>query len=344
MRILILGGTGFIGPNEVEYALERGHTVTMFSRGNEPNPWPGRVEELVGNRDTGDLKALEGREWDVCIDNPAMVPSWVRDIGKVLGGKVGQYIFISTVAVYAERDKAADETAPLIGYDGGDPMAETMETLYAGKLANYGPLKVICEQEAERWFPGKTTIIRPGFIVGRGDKTDRFTYWPVRLSEDREVLASGPRDPVQIIDVRDLGEWAVRMAEQRTFGIFNACGPGKLLAMGDMLAGIRQAIGSDAEVTWVSTAFLEAEGVSPFGGLPIWFPGEGALAGFALRDISRAVGAGLTFRTLSDTAADTLAWFRSLPADRQAAFRAGPAPERQAELLAKWRTAADTRA
>jgi 2'-hydroxyisoflavone reductase len=214
LRILILGGTGFTGPHQVRYALSRGHEVTIFNRGRQPQTWPGHVEELIGDRNTGDLKALEGREWDVCIDNPTTLPFWVRDAGQVLKGKVKQYIFISTISVYASNAKPADETDPVQAYKGADPMAE--------KVSNnslYGPLKAVSEAEARRQFgEGATTVIRPGLIVGPGDETDRFSYWPVRLANlgqrsGGEVLAPGDGgDPVQFIDARDLAEWTIRMA------------------------------------------------------------------------------------------------------------------------------------
>ena len=225
----------------MRYALARGHKVTLFNRGRQPKAWPGEVEELLGDRNTGDLKALDGREWDVCIDNPTTLPFWVRDAGKVLQGKVQQYVFISTISVYAANDKPEDETAALLRYDGADPMAETIETLRA-KPELYGPLKAASEAEARRQFGAATTIIRPGLIVGPGDETDRFTYWPVRLARGGEVLAPGDgSDPVQFIDARDLAEWTIRMAETRTTGIFNATGPARALAMREMLAGIAAA-------------------------------------------------------------------------------------------------------
>ncbi len=218
LRILILGGTGFTGPYQVRYALARGHQVTLFNRGRQPRAWPGQVEELIGDRNTGDLKALEGRAWDVCIDNPTTLPFWVRDAGAVLRGHVGHYIFISTISVYAQNDRPADETAPLLAYTGKDAMAETAETLKASGGDLYGPLKAMSEQEATRQFGPAVTIIRPGLIVGPGDETDRFTYWPVRLARGLgsgdEVLAPGRGDdPVQFIDARDLAEWTIRMAE-----------------------------------------------------------------------------------------------------------------------------------
>jgi len=339
LRILILGGTGFIGPDQVNYALSRGHHVTLFNRGRQARKWPGPVEELLGDRNTGDLKALEGGYWDVCIDNPTTLPFWVRDAGAVLRGKVAHYIFISTISVYADTDKPADESAPLMAYTGKDAMAETMETFNASNYGLYGPLKAVSEREAQKQFPGAATIIRPGLIVGPGDQTDRFTYWPVRLARGGEVLAPGDGgDPVQFIDARDLAEWTVRVAENRTLGVFNATGPRRQLTMRGMLAGIGAAVHSGARLTWVSTAFLDARKVSAWSDLPVWVPGQGDSAGFAKRDIRRALAAGLTFRPLATTSADTLAWFKTQPADRQAKLRAGLTPEREQALLAEWKS------
>jgi 2'-hydroxyisoflavone reductase len=338
LRILILGGTGFTGPHQVRYALSRGHQVTLFNRGKQPHEWPGAVAELIGDRNTGDLKALEGREWDVCIDNPTTLPFWVRDAGRVLHGKVKQYIFISTISVYADNLKPADETAPVASYPGKDAMAETMESLHAnGEL--YGPLKALSEKEAEIQFPGKATVIRPGLIVGPGDETDRFTYWPVRLARGGEYLAPGDgSDPVQIIDARDLAEWTIRMAETRTLGTFNATGPQHPLLMKEMLTTIAAAIHADAKAVWVSTDFLEAEKVEAWSDMPVWVPARGETAGFAKRSIRKALSAGLTFRPLNATAADTLAWFKQQPAERQAKLKAGLTPEREQQILSKWKS------
>lgn len=337
LRILILGGTGFIGPPQVRYALARGHTVTVFNRGKNSESLPKGVEELIGDRSTGDLKSLQGREWDVCIDNPTTLPSWVRDAGAVLRGKVQQYIFISTISAYADNNKAENESAPLATYEGKDAMAETQESLHANP-ALYGPLKALSEQEASRCFPGATTIIRSGLIVGPGDSSDRFTYWPVRLSQGGEVLAPGDgTDPVQFIDVRDLSEWIIRMAESSTTGTFNATGPADRLSMQEMLRLISSAIHSTAHVSWASAAFLDAQDVSAWRDMPVWVPGTGETAGFARRDITKAKAAGLTYRALADTAVDTLAWFKQQPAGRQAQLKAGITAEREATLLELWK-------
>ncbi len=335
MRLLILGGTGFIGPHQVRYALARGHRVTIFNRGRQKETWPGPVEELLGDRD-GDLKALEGRDWDVCIDNPTSLPIWVRDAARVLQGHIGQYVFISTISVYAANDGPADETAPLMIYKGADPMAETTRSLSADRRL-YGPLKAESEKEARiQYGDASTTIIRASLIVGPGDETDRFTYWPARLALGGETLVPGDgSDPVQFIDVRDLAEWTIRLAEAGTSGVFNAAGPDHPITMDEMLAGTAQGIQAHPRLVWAQTAFLKENEVSPWGDMPVWIPGQGETLGFHRRDIRRAIAAGLTYRPLPLTAADTLAWLRALPPERQARLRAGITPEREAELLTK---------
>jgi 2'-hydroxyisoflavone reductase len=341
MRLLILGGTGFIGPHQVRYALARGHHVTVFNRGRQKEAWPGPVEELLGDRN-GDLKALEGRDWDVCIDNPTSLPVWVRDAAGVLKGHIGQYVFISTISVYAANDKPDDETAPLVTYNGDDPMAETIKSLSANPRL-YGPLKALCENEVRTHYGDTvTTIIRPSLIVGPGDETDRFTYWPARLARGGEILAPGDgSDPVQFIDVRDLAEWTIRVAEQRATGVFNATGPASPITMRQMLAGIAQGIEVDPKLVWAPADVLKANNVSAWSDMPVWIPGQGKTFGFHRRDFSRAIAEGLTYRALPITATDTLTWFRTLPSERQGKLRAGLTSEREAELLAKLRTASD---
>src|SRR5438876_10367595 len=235
-RILILGGTGFTGPYQVRYALSRGHEVTTFNRGKtHPGELPNEVEQLIGDRN-GQLDALKGRKWDVVIDNPTTLPVWVRDAAEILKGNVDRYVFISTISVYSDNSKPGmDESGPLAEYKGADAMKETQQTLTASRYGLYGPLKVQSEQEAEKWFPGKALIIRPGLIVGPGDESDRFTYWPVRIDRGGEILAPGkPSDAVQFIDARDLAEWTIRMVEQGTTGTFNATGPKSQLTKGKM--------------------------------------------------------------------------------------------------------------
>lgn len=336
LSILILGGTGFTGPFQVEYALKRGHKVTLFNRGKRPSPeWPAAVEQLHGDRNTGDLAALKGRTWDVCIDNPTSLPFWVRDAGQVLKGNVGHYLFISTISVYADGSKPGiNENSPLAQYKGKDAMAETQQTLRADIENLYGPLKALSEAEAHKQFGKNVTIVRPGYIVGPRDETDRFTYWPHRVAQGGEILVPGDgNDPIQIIDGRDLGEWMIRLAEAGTTGIFNACGPDYSLSMDAMLYGCQAVTGGGMTLTHVSPAFLDEQQV----GLPIWVPSkDNPYAGYGAVSNERAIAAGLTFRPLATTVQDLLAWFHSLPAERQAKLGAGITREKEAELLKAW--------
>jgi 2'-hydroxyisoflavone reductase len=335
LRILILGGTGFMGPTQVNYALSRGHKVTTFNRGKtHPGELSAEVEQLIGDRN-GKLDALKNRQWDVVIDNPTTLPAWVRDAAQVLKGNVDRYVFISTISVYSDPPPAGvDENSALQKYDGPDPYKETLEAMRASGFKTYGPLKVLSEKEAEKWFPGKTLIIRPGLIVGPRDETDRFTYWPVRIDRGGEVLAPGnPDDPVQFIDARDLAEWTIRMAENQETGIYNATGPAKPLGIGGMLDGIKEALKSRAAFTFVPDDFLKQQKVAAWSDMPVWAGDE---LGLSRTKIDRALGEGPTFRPLAETAGNTLAWFKSLPQDRQSKLRAGLTPERETEVLDAW--------
>ena len=331
LRVLILGGTGFTGPFQVKYALSRGHKVTVFNRGKtHPGELPKEVEQLTGDRN-GQLEALKGKKWDVCIDNPTTLPAWVRGAAQILKGNVERYIFISTISVYADTSTGPAENTPLAKYEGADPFKETLEAMKASGYKTYGPLKALSEQETEKWFPGKSLIIRPGLIVGPRDETDRFTYWPVRIDRGGEVLAPGnPSDPVQFIDGRDLAEWTIRMAENRETGIYNATGPAKELGIGGMLDGIKTALNSNASFAWADGEFLKQQKVEAWSDMPVWAGDE---LGMARTNISRALAKGLTFRPLGDTARDTLAWFKAQKPERQAKMRAGLTPEREAEVL-----------
>jgi nucleoside-diphosphate-sugar epimerase len=335
LRILILGGTGFTGPYQVRYALSRGHKVTTFNRGKtHPGELPNEVEQLIGDRN-GQLDALRDRQWDVAIDNPTTLPAWVRDAAQILKGNVERYVFISTISVYADTGQGVDETAPLAKYDGPDPYKETIEAVKASGYKTYGPLKALSEKEAEKWFPEKKLIVRPGLIVGPRDETDRFTYWPVRIDRGGEVLAPGtPSDPVQFIDARDLAEWTIRMAENRETGIYNATGPAKALEIGAMLGSIKDALHSSATFTWLPAEFLKQQKVEAWSDMPVWAGDE---LGLARTKIDRALAKGLTFRPLAETARDTLTWFKSLPQERRSKLRAGVTPEREAEVLAAWK-------
>ncbi len=339
LNILILGGTGFTGPHQVRYAVSRGHKVTVFNRGRRQADLPASVEHLIGDRMTGDLASIQNanRSWDVVIDNPTTLPFWVRDAGQILKEKTKQYIFISTISTYAHyRTAGMDEDYELAKYTGTeDPLTIKQAT---GGL--YGPLKVISEREAERWFPGKTTVIRPGLIVGPGDETDRFTYWPIRIERGGDILAPGsPNDPVQIIDARDLAQWTIRMAEQRAFGIYNATGPRSSMSMAEMLYGIRAVLPGSHELsfTWADADFLASQSVRGWSDMPTWIASRADNQGWARVSVSRALANGLTFRPLAETTRDTLEWVKTWPTERKATLRAGLKPEREAAVLAAWR-------
>ena len=331
LNLLILGGTGFIGPHQVEYAIKRGHKVTLFNRGRtNPGLFP-EAEKLEGDRD-GKLDALKGRKWDAVIDNSGFVPRHVRDSVQLLRPNVGRYLFVSTLSVFADFSKPGlDESAPTA------PLTEAGSEDYR---KHYGPLKALCEEEVRKGFGDKGTIVRPGLIVGPGDTTDRFTYWPVRIAKGGEVLAPGdPTDPVLIIDARDLCQWCVRLVEDDVGGTYNAVGPSSQLSMAEMLYGIRSVTSAPTKFTWVPTDFLEAQKVRPWADMPAWFPPKGPMAGFGYFSRERGIAKGLTFRPLADTAADTLAWFNTLPAERRAKLNAGIAPDREAAVLAAFHAA-----
>ncbi|MGD8584499.1 MAG: SDR family oxidoreductase [Chloroflexota bacterium] len=323
MRLLILGGTVFLGRHLVEAAIAREHEMTLFNRGqHNPELFPG-AEKLRGDRD-GDLNALRGREWDAVIDTCGYVPRVVAQSADLLVETVERYIFISSISVYADASRpGVNEDSPLL-------VPETGTEEITGE--SYGPLKVACEQVVEQSFPGRSLIIRPGLIVGPHDPTDRFTYWPVRLHRGGDVLAPAPRNaPVQVIDVRDLAEWIIRCIEEGTTGVLNATGPEHPLTMAEMLHLCREAIDSKARLRWLPADYLLAAGVEPWSDLPLWLADD-ETAGLLATDVSRALATGLVFRPLSQTARDTLAWAHSRPAGHQ--WRAGLSAEREQALLA----------
>ncbi len=329
LRILILGGTGFIGPHEVRYALARGHSVTLFNRGQtNPHLFP-ELEKLVGDRNDN-LEALRGREWDVVIDNSASIPRWVRQSAQLLKDSADLYLFVSTLSVIADNSiVGADESVAVATIE--DPTTEEV----TGRT--YGALKALCEQEAVRAFPRRALVVRPGLIVGPEDRSDRFTYWPVRIDRGGEVLAPGdPNDPTQIIDARDLTGWMIRMLEQGEMGVYNATGPIRPLAMAEMLYGIRAVTSADVRFTWADADFLDEHEVSAWADMPTWIPPSDGAEGFSRVNCAKAIGKGLTFRPLAETARDTLDWFKTLPEERQANLRAGIKPDREVEVLAAW--------
>lgn len=330
MKLLILGGTRFLGRHLVEAAEARGHEITLFNRGiSNPNLYPD-VEHLRGNRD-GDLSALEGRRWDAVIDPSGYVPRVVRASAELLADVVEHYTFISSISVYPDPMLPnTDESADVIRLDD-----ETTEDV----PANYGGLKALCEQAAEAVMPGRVLNARAGLIVGPHDPTDRFTYWPVRVALGGNVLAPGrPERRVQFIDARDLAAWVIGMAETLRTGTFNVTGPDHLLTMGEMLDACKTTSGSEAAFTWVSDEFLLENAVTPFTEMPLWVPES--YNGMLEVSIQKALAEGLAFRPLADTIRDTLAWNAAREGEfsnKGLRLRGGMMLEREAELLAKWK-------
>lgn len=328
LNILILGGTSFIGPHQVEYARQRGHTITLFNRGQTNTHLFPNIEKLIGDRN-GDLRSLEGRNWDVVLDNSAQEPEWVRLTGELLRERVRRYILVSTRSVYADLSTVPSTAAAPVHTVENTPVE-------AGRRQPYGLRKALCEHEARAAFGERATIVRPGLIIGPGDETDRFTYWPVRIARGGEVLSPGDgTDPVQIIDVRDLCEWMVRLSENDTPGTFNAIGPFIPRPFDELLYGIRAVTSAETSFTWVDTDWLLERDVRPYSDLPVWMPARGRNLGFARFDLTPEVQAGLTFRPLAVTTADTLAWWAAQPPERQV-LKTGLTAERETALLAEW--------
>lgn len=335
LKILVLGGTGFLGPAFVNAAQARGHSLTLFNRGKtRPQLFP-NMEKLHGDRDPqkGEgLKALEGRKWDAVLDTSGYYPRIVGASARLLAANVKHYVYISSISAYANNDVPwEDESGPTAVM--ADPTVENM-----GKnFENFGGLKRLCEEAAEKAMPGRVANIRPGYIVGPDDASDRFTWWPVRYDRGGEMLAPGsPEDPIQIIDVRDLAEWLVVVMENNLTGIYNATGPEKPWTMGGLLAACKEATGKDTKLTWVPSEFLVKNKEDGEGDIPIWAPPIGKTKGFHQRSIDKALKAGLKFRPGSVTVKDTLAYFQGLPEERRAKMRAGLSPEREKELLTLW--------
>jgi 2'-hydroxyisoflavone reductase len=306
MKLLVLGGTKFLGRHAVGAALAGGHDVTIFTRGQtNPELFP-EVEHVRGDRD-GDLDALNGGTWDGVVDTSGFVPRIVRQSAELLHDRVGHYVFVSSISVYDDFSAPITETSPVAELE--DPATEEI-------LENYGALKAACEHVVEEVYGDRSARVRAGLIVGPYDPTDRFTYWPRRIALGGDVLGPGDPDaPVQFIDARDLAAWLVRLALEGPGGTYNATGPAQLLTFEELLDRMRGAIGSDASVMWLDDQRVLEAGVQAWTELQLWLPG-GEYAGMARTDISRALAAGLTFRSVEETIADTLAWDRSEPGDR----------------------------
>jgi 2'-hydroxyisoflavone reductase len=327
MKLLVLGGTVFLGRHLVDSALQRGHEVTLFTRGiHNPDVYP-EVEKLQGNRD-GNMEALQGRTWDAVLDTSGYIPRIVKASAELLAPVANLYCFISTISVYADFSRPNfDEDTAL-----GTLQDETVEEVTG---ATYGPLKVLCEKAVQEAFPGRSLIIRPGLIVGPLDHTDRFTYWPRRIAQGGEVLAPGDgNDPVQVIDGRDLADFTISMVEKGATGVYNATGPATPLTIKEVVDQCLDTTGSGANITWVSTEFLNEKEVQPWGDLPSWIPAQGPLAYMQSADIGRALDNGLTFRPLSETILDTLAYLAGRPTGPD--LKAGISRDREKELLDEW--------
>ena len=329
MKLLVIGGSQFLGRHLVEQALTRGDQVTVFNRGKTASEVAARVEQRRGDR-KGDLTALAEGQWDAVIDTCGYLPRDVADMAACLQGCVGRYVFVSSISVYASFKQPNDETSAVGRIDDGD--AEVID----GRI--YGPLKALCEEAVVAAFAERALLIRPGLIVGPHDPTQRFTYWPARVARAADgdaVLAPGSAsDVVQIIDVRDLAAFMLRAIDDGCSGAFNLTSPPHTVTMGALLQACAEAADCRPHWVWAAVAELERLGLAAWSDLPVWLPAAGEHAAFALADTRAAEAAGLQIRPLAQTVADTLAWYRRLPAEQQAFSKAGLSPEREAAALA----------
>lgn len=326
--LLVLGGTGFLGPHVVDAALAQGWKVTLFNRGKtNPGLFPD-LEKLHGDRD-GKLQELEGRRWRAVIDTSGYVPRIVRQSAELLAPNVAHYVFVSSISAYADFSK--------LGLTEEHPAAVLEDPKTEDIMAAYGALKAACEAAVEEALPRRTVNVRAGYIVGPRDPSDRFTYWPARVDQGGEVLAPGtPEDPIQVIDVRDLAKWMIGALENDHMGVYNLCGPS--IPIGSMLAACQAHAREPSSLQWVDKEFLKAQGGEAGLNLPIWVPpGEPGFEGFAQVSAQKAIDTGLTTRPISETVLATLEWWREQPEDRRTKMRAGITREREAELLALWK-------
>ncbi|MCK5376942.1 MAG: NAD-dependent epimerase/dehydratase family protein [Acidobacteria bacterium] len=340
LKILVLGGTGLIGPPMVRYAIDRGHTITLFNRGKTNSHLFPELEKLRGDRndDLGSIEAevAKGRTWDVVIDNTASIPRWVEESAGLLKSSTNLYLYTSSISAYGSiTEPGTDEDTPVATIAPEEvPKVKTTKDITG---ENYGPLKALCEKAAREAFPDHAIVVRPGLIVGPGDYSDRFTYWPVRIHRGGEVMAPGnPTDPVQFIDCRDLGEWYIRLVETGAIGTYNGTGPASPMSIAGMLYGIRATTATEIEFTWVDAGFLEEHEVQAWAHMTVWVPPESEDGGLAQVKIDRAKDAGLTFRPLDETVRDTLEYWHSLPVERRTKPRAGCPPELETKTLAAW--------
>ena len=324
MKTLILGGTKFLGRHLVDAALAAGHEVTLFNRGKtNPALFP-NIETIIGDREK-DIERLSGREWDAAIDVAGYVPRIVRLSAEALKRSVKKYVFISSISVYSDFKK--------VGINEDDPVGkledETVEEITG---ETYGPLKALCEKTVQEIYGDRALIVRPGLIVGPHDPTDRFTYWPIRVKRGGDMITPDkPQTPIQIVDVRDLSAFIIKLIEDNASGIYNATGPNRELTMGEFLEACKLVSGSLATFHWASADFLKEHEVAPWSDMPVWIPDTVEDAGFSRVDISRAIQAGLQFRPLEDTIRDTIQWAETRPEDHE--WHAGLNPTKENILL-----------
>ena len=326
--LLILGGTGFIGPHLTEQALARSFRVTHFNRGRRDAEVE-NVETLLGDR-KGQLDSLKGRKWDVVVDNTGYIPKFVKMSADLLAPNTGYCLYISSISAYASFAKPNDEDSPTGVLENKDQEEITNET--------YGPMKALCEQYTRDAYGARCSIVRPGYIVGPPDPTDRFTYWPVRVAKGGDMAAPGTAaDPIQIVDVRDLVHFMLDLVERRVQGNFNAVTPPDAITMGGLIDTSLRVTGADTKVTWIDEDFLAANLKPEEMNFAPWGPMRGEEAGGSLTGIKRSLAEGLRARPLEDIVRDTLAWHETRPAERKAALRSGLSTTKEAELLAAWR-------
>ena len=331
LKVLFMGGTGFIGPHMVRALVAEGHDVTLFNRGKtNPHLFPD-LKKIKGDRASDDIEQVSEQQWDLIVDSSCYIPRAVDMLmAAVDTSAVQQYIFISTISVYADFSQPGlHEGSELAS------MAEEPDSEEVGKY--YGALKVRCEEQAEKAMPGRVTVIRCGLIIGPGDSTDRFTYWPERVAGDAEMLAPGAgKEYMQTIDVRDLADWVVHCVNNKLVGPFNSTNPAGLYTMKDVINLCRDNLNPDAQITWVPWEFLEEQEVGPMADLPLWVPPGTPFSGIWEANADLAASKGLKARPLAESIVDTHEWFQTLPAERQNPMKAGMTLERQAEVLAAW--------
>ena len=327
MKVLILGGTRFLGRHIVNECLNRGHEVTIFTRGMTNSELYPDIEKLYGDRD-GNLSSLRGRKWDAVIDTSGYVPRIVKDSANLLSSSCNVYTFISSISVYKDfTGKGIKEDFAVATLQDEDVEEITGET--------YGALKTLCEKEVLKTFPDRHLIIRPGLIVGPYDNTDRFTYWPQRIGKGGEVLAPDQKEaPVQFIDVRDLASFIIQQIENKSVGIYHVTGPEEALTMEAFLNACQHELNSEASFTWVKNSFLNKHRVKFWTDLPLYIPLGINMDGFSTVNIEKSLQAGLTFRSLGETIRDTYTW--NLSRGEKNKQTVGLSPQKERELLDLW--------